>query len=643
MFLAAAISRILNVRPIPSKLLKVALTIVLMACAAVAFLQFRESPAAKRERDIATSKQAEPDLALKLTARLKASGWQDASAQAVVGLNLDRYRWLRDAADVVLEREFKGYEALLPDGEVAQLLERHPQMAGVLILAHDPAAVAQGIFSCSEADDQRRLIGSFAKYTEPADVSVWAAALSRHGRCIAGLLRRCQAWPVDALFLFPTSDIGVAEEYSQWLNEVLDPAALPTSDDETLSLIEFILSAGPEVRRRMIADPSFRQAFRGVIWPTFKRCVERSGGELRSRSAWELFATTPHIWDLLERSDGEALFQRVGMLAADLLYGGDAVLPELREKAAQLLLLGNQDLVERGFGGSWSRHPQFRRLMLERHLSDDQILAACTKLAAENDPDALLGRWNQMRDAAVAEDIGPPPEGVRTTVPGFAIYYAGKKLVQGRAVGWGDAIGVAGDAVTLFTLGGGKVLTESGKQAANAAVQQKLRQEAVKDIARLTSRELAEQASKKELGSFVAHHALRLIPAELKEGFLKAAVIDITQLVKGSFTLMSRLGIGRESFKKIMNLEARVFMREDAKVFVSVPSALAGNNRCAQFLNATAMNASFDAAARTQPAQDAVVKTIRVARDQTERWQQNLACWWSGHATGAFDDIKGKP
>ena len=621
--------------------MKVFTVILLTTVSLAAFLHFRGVPAAA-PRDARISGGTEATFQPGLISRLKAAGWTDASAQAVVNLNSDRYVWLHESAPVVLEREIAGYEALRPEGTVVPFLERYPEMAGILLLARDPAAVADGILNCDQEEDRLRIIGSFAKYTDAADVSRWAAAVARHGRCVAGLLRRCPAWPVDALFVVPASDSVVAEEYGHWLEEVLDPATLPTSDDEAISLIEFILAAGPEVRRRMGADDKFRAAFRSVVWPAFSRCVRRSGAEARDRTAWELFSTTPHVWELMRRPDGEALFQRAGLLAADLLYGPNAVLPELREKAAQLLLLGNQKLVDRAFGGSWSRHPHFRRLMIERHLSDERLLAACHKLAVEADPEPLLARWNRLSDSALAEDVGPAPEGALTMVPGFAIYYAGKKLLQGRAVGWMDAAGVAGDAFTLVTLGSGKLLTESGKQASYAAVRQKLRQEAVKDIARLTTRELAQQAGEKELGSFITHHALRLLPAELKDRLLKSAVVDVTPLVRDGFRIAERAGIGRESFKKITQLEARIFMRQDAKVCVSLPSVAAGNHPAARFLNATALNGAFDAAVRAQPVQDGAVLAMRVAHDETQRWRQHLACWWAGHATGAFDSSKDK-
>ena len=595
-------------------------------------------PAATTSEPIPTG-----NLAAELTSRLIASDWPDASARAVVALNLDRYAWLRQTAEGVIEREFQALGALHPEGTVPRLLEKHPEMAGALLIARNHDDVAAGILNCEEEEDRVRLIGSFVKYTEADEMTLWASAVARHGRCIAGLLRRCQAWPVDALFVFPTSDPAVAQEYGHWLDDVFDPSAVPASDDETLSLIEFVLSAGPEIRKRMHDDPHFRETFRSVIWPSFSRCVLRSCEELKSRAAWDLFASDPSIWDVLKRPDGEALFQRAGMLAGDLLYGQDAVLPvlpELREKAAQLLLLGNQELVAKAFGGTWSRHPQFRRLMLERHLTDDQILAACDKLAADKDPNKILAGWNSMTDQALSEDIGPPPGGLKVLIPGFSVYYAAKKLAQGRSLGWADTIGVAGDVATLLSLGTSEILTEGGKVATTVAVRQTLRREAVEDTAKLASRELAEQAAEKQLTSMVVHHALQRLPAEIRLALLKAAVIDVTDIVKSSYSIMKGLGIGRESFKKFVGLEARIFMRGNARVLVSLPSALAGNNPCAKYLCMTAVNGAFDTVLRAPATRDAALTTgnaIRVAADESTRCQQNLACWWSGLATHAFD------
>ena len=583
------------------------------------------------------------DLDRELMGCLKTHGWPEASAQAVVKLNLDRYVWLRESADAVLEREFEKFKWLRPGGRVSALLEKHPEMAGVLLLVSEPAAVASGILDCDDAEDRVQLIGSFVKYTEAREISEWAAAVARHGRCIAGLLRRCPAWPVDAVFMFPKSDEAATDEYSRWLDDILDPAALPQSDDETLSLVEFVLAAGPEVRGRMAKDARFRDSFRGTIWPAFARCVRRFSDERGGRCAWEIFADSPQVWDLMMRSDGEALFQRAGFLAVDLLYGEGAVVTELREKAAQLLLLGNQEFVERAFDGPWGHHPLFRKLMLERRLSDEQLLSACNKLAGAGDPDAVLDGWNGMSDAALVADVGPPPEGFVTIVPGYAVFYAAKKMVQGRGVDWMDAVGIAGDVASFVSMGAGKVATEALKQAGKGAskeavkalVKQKFRKEAVKDIAQLAGRELEEQAEKQAV-SFVAHHAMRTLPDELKERFLKSFVVEVTPLVHGCFKIAGKFGLGRESFKKITQLEARIFMRKDAKVYVSLASALAGNNPSARFLNATAINGAVDAAVRTKPAQEAARATIRFASDESVRLRQNLACWWSGLATGAF-------
>lgn len=576
--------------------------------------------------------------------KLKAAGWPPNAATAVAHVNEERFRQIHEVAKEALDRELRTFATLHPSGRVTVLLERYPLMAGQLVLARDPEVVANGILACPDEDDQIRLISSFVKYTEPAEIAQWAESIAKHGRCIAGLLRRCQAWPVDAVFIYPRADVAVAETYGLWLDKLFEPENLPASDDELTSLQEFVMESGVGIRRRMTQDPDFRRMFLDSLWPAFARCIKRDADAQKSRTPWEAFKDSPHVWDLLKRPDGEALFQRAGLLAADLLYGNDSVDPALREKTAQLLLLGNQELVEESFKEPLIRHPQFRRLMLERNLSDDLLLAACKKLKDEKEGySMLLGSWDRMDDQALAEDIGPLPEGLRTWVPGYGIYYAGKKLVQGRGLGWTDAIAVGGDVWTIATLGTGKVLTESGKRAANAALSAKIRQEAVKDLAALTTREIAEQASEKQLTSLMVHHTLKTLPKEFGEALLKTGVVDMTSVLQGSYKMMSRFGIGRESFKKLTGLEARVFLRKDAKVFLSLPSALAGNNPYARFLNETSINGAVEEVMHTQAAKEGLQKGLHLVIETKERWQEHLACWWSGLATGAFDQSIAKP
>lgn len=576
--------------------------------------------------------------------KLKAAGWPPNAATAVAHVNEERFRWLHEVARESLDRELRAFATLHPSGRVVVLLERHPQTVGLLLLARDPVALADGILACPDEEDQIRLIGSFVKYTDPAEITQWAESISKHGRCIAALLHRCQAWPVDAVFVYPQTNPVVSATYGLWLDRLFEPGNLSAKDEEALSLMEFVLGNGNEIRRRLTQDSTFHEVFLDSAWPAFERCMRREAEIQKARCPWDILNNTGHLWDLLQRRDGEALFQRAGLLSADLLYGDDAVDPALREKAAQLLLLGNLELVGAAFKAPFSKHPQFRRLVLARNLSDDQLLAACKKLMGEGGGyGSALGTWDGLDDQALAEDIGPPPEGLRTWVPGYGFYYAGKKLVQGRDLGWLDAISVGGDVVTIFTLGGSKVLSESGKQAAKAGLKTKLRDEAVKDLAALSSKEIAEQASEKQLTSLIAHHALKSLPSEMGEALLQAGVVDMTSVLQGSFKMMSQFGIGRESFKNLTGLEARVFLRKDARVFVSLPSAIAGNNPYARFLNETGINGALEEVMQTQAAKEGLQKGLQLASETKERWQEHLACWWSAVATAAFDQPITKP
>jgi hypothetical protein len=524
-------------------------------------------------------------------------------------------------------------------------------MAGVILMVRDRDQLAEGIMRLDDDDDRNAVIGSFVKYTEISDLSDWSKAVARHGPSIAAILRLCPAWPVDSAFLYPDGNAEVADEYGKWLNDLFDRSRLPSSDDEILSLMMFVQAAGPNIRERMAKNPTFKTAFRPQIWPAFSEGVKSAATEHGTRVPWELFTDCDAVWSLLQRPDGKALFATSGQFAADLLYGSNAVVLELREKAAQLFLLGNQDLLSSAFSSDWSQNARFVRLMLERNLTDDQLLGCCQRLLSSDGPQGQLNTWNEMSDNALAEDIGPPPGGVKTIIPGYAIYYAGKKLAQGRSVGWMDAVGIVGDVATLATLGTASVATggvkevakeaaeEAAKKTASAAIRQKIRKEAVQDLAKITTRELAEQAGEKEVLSFAAHHALRVLPKKMQEQFLKSSILDVTDLVKSCFQMSNRLGIGRESFKKITSLDARVFMQKDAKVFISIPASLAGRCPSGAFLNATALNGVIDGTASSRPVQAAATVVIRFAKDENERWRKHLACWWATHATAGFKPI----
>ena len=591
--------------------------------------------------EAAKNKQLRNELAERLRGTLTEADWPQTAADALIDLNMDRFWWLQTNLEEFLNREFQAYGSLKLTAKQAELLALHPELAGVLLAVRNREQFAEGILQLSDEKDRFAIINSFVKYTEVEDLSDWSSAVASHGPSIAALLRLCPAWPIDSAFIYPQDNAEVAEAYAHWINELFDRDRLPSSDDEILSLLMFVQANGPAIRARMADEPKFRSAFLSTIWPTFTECLRDAAESRQSRVPWEFFTDCDALWSLLSRPDGKALFARSGEFAAELLYGQQAVLPELREKAVQLLLLGNQELVGAAFSSSWSNNYLFVRLIRDRNLTDDQLLTCCQKLMSNKEPLEQLDQWNQMSNEALAEDIGPPPGGIKTYIPGFAIYYAGKKIAQGRSVGWIDAVGIGGDVLTLATLGTATIATQSGKKAAEkaatAALQQKLRAEAVEDVAKLAGREIAEQAAQKDILAYTANHALKMLPANLQKKLLTSTVLDLTDLTKAGFDISKRFGMDRGSFNKLTSLEARIFMRQDGKVLVSMPSLVVGSCYSAAFLNATALNGLIDETITLPPVQQTIVDTIELVKDEDALWKKNIACWWTTHAISTFN------
>jgi hypothetical protein len=85
-------------------------------------------------------------------------------------------------------------------------------------------------------------------------------------------------------------------------------------------------------------------------------------------------------------------------------------------------------------------------------------------------------------------------------------------------------------------------------------------------------------------------------------------------------------------------MEARLFMRGDAKVFVrlgNAPVAVIGT-RSTAFLNRTAQDLSIGAVAESELGQEALhsgVKQVLSAKDQLHSWRQHMSAWWLFNAS----------
>ena len=107
--------------------------------------------------------------------------------------------------------------------------------------------------------------------------------------------------------------------------------------------------------------------------------------------------------------------------------------------------------------------------------------------------------------------------------------------------------------------------------------------------------------------------------------------MDITHPVKAGFVLSRRLGLGRDPFKKITGLEARVFMRQDGRVFINFTNLLLHPAPAASFLTYTLENSISQS------------DQVGDGMHALQLWKEEVSAWWSGHATGQFQPAAPTP
>ena len=120
------------------------------------------------------------------------------------------------------------------------------------------------------------------------------------------------------------------------------------------------------------------------------------------------------------------------------------------------------------------------------------------------------------------------------------------------------------------------------------------------------------------------------------KGDLKFPAIEITYPLQYAFR---NSGIGRMTWKRITGLEARLFMRGDARIYVrlnNTANALLGP-RLAPLFNVAVQDLRLGAVIESEPvkkAAEAGVKQIAMGGAEAYGlWQRNASQWWLLNAT----------
>ena len=211
----------------------------------------------------------------------------------------------------------------------------------------------------------------------------------------------------ESLFIYPPEG-DAAAAYTSWLREVLGNA-LTLDEDGFDTVTRLAVEFGPSIRRRLEVDPEFRAGFHIRYWPRLVEVVRSD-----PTRSFELYLSQEHLWDMLKREDGVALLKRWQILAVSVMYGDPmrGIYPcseDVRESVAQVLLEGDNKTVEAL--QRFRNEPQFHAL-LKRHLPARTVAAAADKLLATREAyPTLLNRYQSLGDAALAEEVGPTPDG----------------------------------------------------------------------------------------------------------------------------------------------------------------------------------------------------------------------------------------
>lgn len=608
------------------------------------------TPQGKEDKGTGVARAA---LAADARSRLHCAGWPEAAAQAVVDLNLDWFTIQAEENAGGFERQLKLLEALGSHPLVFAVVEKRPELAGLLAGVASPKDVAASL-AVSESD-YGPFAGLFLQHCNaPARASLSKVLLSHRG--ILRMLQDRGMLGAEILFMYPQPtaiSVGSADwprEYDRWLDDELNTRR-HVSDKELASFVNLVLGQGPEIRRRLAEDESFRREFRSQVWPRLNRAA--SGGQ----NAFESFLGDPRIWDLLRLDASEELLKSTGLLAIDLLYGfpddGRPAYPaDVHSEVIQILLRREPQSVQALL--EFRRDPLFIQF-LKKPISDDTRATALAKLFhARPNHSELLATYARLSGAALADHVGPPPHGVVTWLPFYyTVYEVPKKWLQGRDATAMDLFQAALDPVMLVAdvvSGGGAEIARRTVQLGGRAAGEELAGKVGEKVLVVTLEKSAAELAARKLGTEAAENLaakgggmmfdwtasalLAETQATIKGSLGKAATIDITNVVQ----FLHRYGeIDRRTMKEWLGVEARLCIRGDAKVFFAmhnVPRKLLGS-KAAEFLARTSQDLMLGGVVESEQGQDVLRRATTTALGAKERaaqtlhsWQQHVSAIW---------------
>lgn len=546
-------------------------------------------------------------------------GWDEPAARAVIDFYSPLLERLHEESPPDYQDLFRrlgllaGTEHSLARSRLMQL----PELAGLMANAAeiDTKAPSRLATVIRNDPDAPTLIGMFTLAAEARDAIRLCGLIESERQLLLSLAEH------DSLDLAcwlepPEVNTSAATAYRHWVGDLLR-GSLRDGAGEALDRAALILTIHADAVANLLdTDSTFRDVFATNLVPRFEKLIDGVDDDGFQQQA---LLVDPRIWTFLHKypHHAEELIGRVGPLAMDVLLD-----PRFRDIEPQVIGLfrhADTAVVDGLLDERVRDNPRFIDF-LQRPL-DDQTRARGLRVLASTPEDAgnLLKYWATLNSNALGEEMADPPTGVATMLPGYATVALLRKAAQGRTVTMSDVGMVGADAAETFLLvkGGGATLKMIAANARNAAT---------KSVGRRTAERVGRETAKEgvELLPWMleaGHGAVRRAMAEVRDRM----VIDATPIVRGMY---SRSGVGRDTFRLIDGLDARVFMRQDRRVVID----LAGEHTLGRYLHETAKRAARVVATEDDPTEGLLVETA----DALMAARQNTAAWWMGTGDGAF-------
>jgi len=556
-----------------------------------------------------------------LSELLKA-GWRKEAAQSVVTVNSAWFTILKQEHENDFYYQINLLKQLEHSIIISRFLRKHPETAGLLALSDNPILLIKIL---NKQDCYNAISSFYAIHT--TDVQLLTEALENHRALLCQLAER-GILGAASVFIFPRHTKG-AKEYDAWLEKVFEKY-LWHSDEKLAQIIGFLIENGQSIRQRLEQDHDFYKRFRQELWPTLMRVVEKNG-------VFELFANAPHIWDLLALKEGEILLNKWGLAQNSLLFGDSRYLAALHPIIIQILLQGDEKMVEALF--RYKDEPLFHNLIR-------RPLSAKTQAALVNNLESMCPNYPEQvcpelpyhlrylasisDNVALAEEVGALESGLITWIPFHGSYYAIKKMVQGREITSDDMLNMGIDALVFvpasFFAGpfaGGvqplaqEIVVSIGLQAISFTPYPYHLVKPLGTFMIRTGNETSKMLTqKKELAEKLGLQEKNRIPTATEQvrAFMKQSQeIFNQQPERISYDVTKPLLFLYTG--NLIEFEASVFMRHDAKVVMNPARGLSES-----FFRETAERA---------------LSAQRRRQQEVSAWQQNISAWWLMNAAVA--------